>query len=66
MKQNNRMKTGGKRFKEWIDNSDFPNRGGIFIDIYNQTYNKDKIAGTITTRINESSLYWITQVFETN
>ena len=31
--------TGGKRFQKWIEKGDLPNRGGYFIDIYNQMYN---------------------------
>lgn len=39
--------------------------GGYFIDIYNQMYNKQGIAGTIHTRINDGNYWWVTQVVET-
>lgn len=57
--------TGGFRFKKWIDKGDLPIRGGIFIDIYNQMYNKDGISGTIHTRISDGNYWWVTQVVET-
>ena len=63
MKQ--REMTGGKRFRKWIEKGDLPNRGGVFIDIYNQMYNKAGIAGTIHTRINDGGYWWVTQVIET-
>lgn len=36
-------------------------RGGQFIDLYNQQVYKD-IAGTITTRVDQCSRYWITVI----
>ncbi|MBR1526224.1 MAG: hypothetical protein IJ640_06145 [Prevotella sp.] len=39
MKQ--RELTGGRRFRKWIEKGDLPNMGGVFIDIYNQMYNKN-------------------------
>lgn len=57
--------TGGVRFRKWIEKGDLPSRGGYFIDIYNQMYNKDGIAGTIHTRISEGNYWYVTQVIET-
>lgn len=57
--------TGGKRFVLWLNKLDLPNRGGYFIDIYNQMYNKEGIAGTIHTRISDGNYWWVTQCVET-
>lgn len=38
-----------------------PDRGGVWIDAYNQSTCED-IAGTITTRIDHSNHYWVTDV----
>lgn len=61
----NKVLTGGKRFEKWIQKGDLPLSGGFFIDIYNQMYNKDGIAGTIHTRISDGNYWWVTQVYET-
>jgi hypothetical protein len=41
-----------------------PNRGGVFIDAYNQSINED-IAMTITTRVNASSMIYVTEICDT-
>lgn len=38
-----------------------PNKGGVFIDAYNQSINED-IAGTITTRVDASNLTFVTDM----
>ena len=63
MKGSSRL-TGGMRFRKWLDKGDLPKRGGVYIDIYNQIYNKDNIAGAIHTRISEGNYWWVTQVCE--
>lgn len=42
-----------------------PNKGGVFIDTYNQSINED-IAGTITTRINAGNMVYVTDLYENN
>lgn len=44
-----------------IDNGLIPDRGGVWIDAYNQCVNED-IAGTVTTRIDMSNHYWTTEL----
>lgn len=51
-------------FRNGLRRATFP-IGGVFIDIYNQMYNKAGIAGTIHTRINDGGYWWVTQVIET-
>lgn len=41
-----------------------PNRGGVFIDAYNQSINED-IAMTITTRVNTCNHYYVTEICDT-
>lgn len=41
-----------------------PFRNGIWLDCYSQIYNK-KVSGTITTRVNEGNLWFVSQVIET-
>lgn len=41
-----------------------PNRGGVFIDAYNQSINED-IAMTITTRVNAGNHYYVTEICDT-
>ena len=55
--------TGGKRMIKLID-SGFPFKGGVFLDIYHTSYD-EKIAMTIRTTIDSSSLHYVTQVYET-
>lgn len=43
-----------------IDNLLIPNRGGCFIDAYNQSINEE-IAGTITTRVDASNMSFVTE-----
>lgn len=38
-----------------------PNKGGVFIDAYNQSINED-IAGTITTRVDASNHIFVTDI----
>lgn len=52
-------------FRNGLRRATFPIGGGVFIDIYNQMYNKAGIAGTIHTRINDGGYWWVTQVIET-
>lgn len=40
-----------------------PNRGGVFIDAYNQSINED-IAMTITTRTNTCNHYYVTDIYD--
>ena len=49
-----------KRLQKMIDNSLIPNRGGVFIDAYNQSVNED-IAGTITTRVDAANMIYVTE-----
>lgn len=42
-----------------IDKGLIPNRGGCWIDVYDQKVNTE-VAGTLTTRTVGSSNYWIT------
>ena len=41
-----------------------PNKGGAFIDAYNQSINED-IAGTITTRVDASNHIFVTEICDT-
>lgn len=43
-----------------IDKGLIPNSGGVWIDAYNQSVNAD-ICGTITTRVDHSNHYWVTE-----
>ena len=43
-----------------IDNGLIPDKGGVWIDAYNQSVSED-VAGTITTRIDSSNHYWVTE-----
>ena len=43
-----------------IDNLLIPNRGGCFIDAYNQSINEE-ISGTITTRVDASNMSFVTE-----
>ena len=45
-----------------IKSGKIPNRGGVFIDAYNQTINED-ISGTITTRVDASNSVFITDEY---
>ena len=47
-----------------IDNGKIPNRGGVFIDAYNQSINEN-IAGTITTRVDASNMVFVTEICDT-
>lgn len=49
-----------KRLRKMIDENKIPNIGGVFIDAYNQSVNID-IAGTITTRVDASSMNFVTE-----
>lgn len=49
-----------KRLQTMIDNLLIPNRGGCFIDAYNQSINEE-IAGTITTRVDASNMSFVTE-----
>ena len=44
-----------------IDNNLIPNRGGVFIDAYNQSISED-IAGTITTRVDAANMIFVTEI----
>lgn len=48
-----------------IDKGLIPNRGGVFIDAYNQSINED-IAGTITTRVDASYSIYVTELCDTS
>lgn len=48
-----------KRLVKMIREGKIPNRGGVFIDAYNQSINED-IAMTITTRIDASNSVYVT------
>lgn len=48
------------RLQRMIDNGIIPNEGGVWIDAYNQCVSID-ICGTITTRIDHSNHYWVTE-----
>lgn len=49
-----------KRLQQLIDKGMIPNKGGVFIDSYNQSVNEE-IAGTITTRIDASNMSYVTE-----
>jgi hypothetical protein len=51
-----------KRLVKMIREGKIPNRGGVFIDAYNQSINED-IAMTITTRTNTSNHYYVTDEY---
>ena len=51
-----------KRLRKMIESGKIPNRGGVFIDAYNQTINEE-IAGTITTRVDASNSVFITDEY---
>ena len=44
-----------------IDNALIPNRGGVWIDAYNQSIMEDK-AGTMTTKVSASDNYYVTDI----
>lgn len=44
-----------------IDNALIPNRGGVWIDVYNQSIMEDK-AGTITTKVSCSGNHYVTDI----
>lgn len=48
------------RLARMIDNGLIPDKGGVWIDAYNQSVSED-VAGTITTRIDSSNHYWVTE-----
>lgn len=50
-----------KRLVKMIREGRIPNRGGVFIDAYNQSINED-IAMTITTRIDASNSIYVTEI----
>lgn len=54
-----------KRLQKMITNNLIPNKGGVFIDAYNQTINTE-IAGTITTRVDASNMVYITEIIPLN
>lgn len=41
-----------------------PNRGGVWVDAFNQSINED-IAGTLTTRVDGSNMYYVTEICST-
>jgi hypothetical protein len=53
-----------KRLVKMIREGKIPNRGGVFIDAYNQSINED-IAMTITTRANTCNHYYVTEICDT-
>lgn len=53
------------RLKKMIDSGKIPNKGGVFIDAYNQSINED-IAGTITTRVGASNCIYVTELCDTS
>lgn len=53
-----------KRLVKMIRDGRIPNRGGVFIDAYNQSINED-IAMTITTRIYASNSVYVTEICDT-
>lgn len=48
-----------KRLMKMIREGRIPNRGGVFIDAYNQSIN-EKIAMTITARVDASNSVFVT------
>lgn len=52
--------TGGKRMKLLMDSGKLEYRGGICIDLYNQSV-RDGIAFTIRTTVDSSSMLYITE-----
>lgn len=53
------------RLMKMIAEGKIPNKGGVFIDVYNQSINED-IAGTITTRTNAGNMVYVTNLYENN
>lgn len=53
-----------KRLMKMIVEGRIPNRGGVFIDAYNQSINDD-ISGTITTRVDASNMTFVTEICST-
>lgn len=51
------------RLQKMIDKGKIPNRGGVFIDTYNQSIHEE-IAMTITTRVCTANHYYITEEME--
>jgi hypothetical protein len=49
-----------RRLQNLIDKGMIPNKGGVFIDSYNQSVNEE-ISGTITTRIDASNMSYVTE-----
>ena len=58
-----KRKTGGRRLQMLIDKG-IPFIGGVYLDTYNQTFNK-RICGCIKSRIDQNNMYFVTQVYET-
>lgn len=59
--------TGGSRLQSLVNKRftpPIPFRNGIWLDCYSQIYNT-KVSGTITTRVNEGNLWFVSQVIET-
>lgn len=52
-----------RRLAKMIDNGLIPAKDGVWIDGYNQNCN-ETVAGTITTRIDRSSHYFITEIMK--
>ena len=55
------MKTGGKRLEKMLREGKIPCRGGVWIDTYNQTTDKD-IAGTILCGIDFRCMHYVTTI----
>ncbi len=63
MKQNNGL-TGGVRMQKVIEDGKIRCKGGQCIDLYNQQVHENVFV-SITTRVDTSNLYFVTQVYET-
>lgn len=57
--------TGGIRLKRLLQSQCPPIRGGIWLDCYNNIYN-EWIAGAITTRVDASCQFFVTEVSATD
>lgn len=55
---------GNNRLIKMVQADAIPNRGGVFIDAYNQSTNEE-IAGTITTRVDAANMIYVTEVCST-
>lgn len=62
MKQN-KVLTGGVRMATVIEDGKIRCKGGQCIDLYNQQVHDDVFV-SITTRVDTSNLYFVTQVIE--